>query len=118
MKKLKNSIIPFGNLDEVNKKEQKEHIKEQEESFFSDPLIPWWFKVAYVFSPVPLHKPDRAATWCKICLRKHSKRLPCESLRLIEDLTVPPTKTNKDGDLIENRKIGFYTTQPKEALAT
>jgi hypothetical protein len=117
MRKRKSSIIPFGDFEKVQEQEQAQFNQEQEESFYTNPLIPWWIKAAYALSPVPLHKPDRADTWCKLCGRKHSKRDACESLRLVEDLTEPPTKRNKDGELIANRTVGYYTTRPKEALA-
>lgn len=113
MRKRKNSIIPFGDFEKVQEQEQVQFNEvqfnqEQEESFYTNPLIPWWIKAAYALSPVPLHNPDRADTWCKLCGRKHSKRDACESLQLVEDLTEPPTR---------RKKIGYYTTRPKEALA-
>lgn len=115
MRKRKSSIIPLGDFQKVQEQEQAKFAKEQEEDFFKDPLIPWWIKAAYALSPVPLYKPDRADTWCKLCGRKHSKREECEHLRLVEDLTAPPTKVDELGKPIPNRKVGFYTTSPKEA---
>lgn len=109
MRKRKSSIIPLGDFEKVYKQDKEKFDQE----FYKNPLIPWWIKAAYALSPVPLHKPDRADTWCKLCGRKHDKRAECESLRLVEDLTEPPMKRNKDGELIANRKIGYYTTRPR-----
>lgn len=117
MRKRKNSIIPFGDFAKVQTEDQEQFDKEQEEEFYANPLIPWWVKAAFAVAPMPLHKAERAATWCKLCGRKHSKREACEALTLTEDLTHPPTKVDPFGQpkLIPNRKVGFYTTKPKEA---
>lgn len=89
MRKRKSPIIPAGDFEKVQAAdEEKERAKQK-----------------------------RSAKWCKICGRKHSKRKECQVLRLEEDLTHPPTKENKDGELIPNRKIGFYTTTPEKETA-
>lgn len=116
MRKRKSSIIPVGDFAKVQKRDQAKFEKEAEEEFFANPLVPWWIKAAYTLSPIPLHKPDRAPTWCKHCGRKHSKREECEHLLLVEDLTAPSTKVDELGKPIPNRKVGFYTTRPKEAV--
>lgn len=118
MKFRKSPIIPLGDFEKVAHEEQEQFETEQKESFFKNPLIPWWVKAAHSVSTVPLHKRDRAKTWCKRCGRKHSKREGCEALRLVEDLTHPPTKVDERGQPIPNRKVGFYTTMPEEAEAT
>jgi hypothetical protein len=83
MKKRKGSIIPLGDFEKVSKHDQEEFERKR------------------------AHK----ATWCKRCGRKHSKREECEVLSLVEDLTRPPTKVDKDGEPVLNRKVGFYTTR-------
>lgn len=118
MTKRKSVIIPAGDIERESQEEQKEFQEEQERAFYEDPLIPWWVKAAYQVCPVPFYKATRAPKWCKYCGRKHSKREDCEALRLEEDLTSPSTKTDAHGNLIPNRKVGYYTTRPEEALAT
>lgn len=115
MRKRKSSIIPVGDFDKTQEQERKEALEKATAEFYADPLIPWWFKLAHALSPVPLHKPDRPLKWCKLCGRKHSKRQECEHLRLVEDLTAPPTKVDEFRKPIPNRKVGFYTTRPEEA---
>ena len=116
-KRKRSSIIPFGDFGKVQEEDQKEFEQEQETEFYTNPLIPWWVKAAYALAPAPLHKQDRAETWCKLCGRKHSKREACEALRLEADLTHPPTKVDEFRKPIPNTKVGFYTTRPKEATA-
>jgi hypothetical protein len=115
MKKRKSDIIPFGDFEKVQERDQEQFEQEQEEEFYTNPLIPWWVKVAFAVAPVPLHKPDRAEKWCNLCGRKHSKREACDALRLDGDLTHPPTQVDEAHKPIPNRKVGFYTTRPKEA---
>ena len=101
MRKRKSSIIPAGDFEKVQ-------AADEEKDFYANPLIPWWNKLTHSLRPGP-RKQTRAATWCKYCGRKHSKREECEVLSLVEDLT-------KDGKPNRNRKVGFYTTKP-ETLA-
>lgn len=117
MKKRKGIIIPAGDIERESQEDQKDFQQKQEREFYEDPLIPWWVKAAYRVCPVPFYKATRAPKWCKLCGRKHSRREECEDLQLVEDLTVAPIKTDNDGRLIPNRKIGFFTTRPKEATA-
>jgi hypothetical protein len=90
MRKRKSSIIPAGDFEKVQAADQEEFDQKQR----------------------------RKAKWCKICGRKHSRLEDCEVLRLEEDLTQPPTKENKDGELILNRKIARYTTKPEPEKET
>jgi len=107
--KKKSPIIPVGDFEKVR-------AADEEKGFYENPLIPWWNKLTHSLRPGP-PKQTRAATWCKYCGRKHSKREDCEALRLEEDLTRPPTKEDEDGNLIPNRKVGYYTTIPEETAA-
>lgn len=104
----KSPIIPIGDFEKVQS-------ADEEEAFYTNPLIPWWRKAAHWLRPGVERKQTRTATWCKRCGRKHSRREECEALHKVEDLTVPPTKFTEDGDPILNRKIGYYTTRPEEA---
>jgi hypothetical protein len=106
MKKRKSPIIPLGDFAKVQ-------AADEEKEFYENPLIPWWIKTAHALRPNP-RKQTRTATWCKLCGRKHSKREDCEVLHLEEDLTCPPTKENDRGELIPNRKVGYYTTMQEE----
>jgi hypothetical protein len=109
VRKRKSLIIPAGDFEKVQ-------VEDGERAFYENPLIPWWTKAAHALYPIS-RKETRTATWCKYCGRKHDKREHCEALRLEEDLTHPPTKENKDGEPIPNRKIGYYTTMPEEQVA-
>jgi len=109
VRKRKSQIIPAGDF-------QKVQAADEEKEFYANPLIPWWNKVAHSLRPTPRTQ-VRATTWCKYCGRKHSKREECEALYLVEDLTQPPTKENKDGELIPNRKVGYYSTISEEQVA-
>jgi hypothetical protein len=104
--KKKSTIIPIGDFEKVQ-------AADEEKGFYENPMIPWWNKLTHSLRPGP-HKQTRAATWCKLCGRKHSKREECEVLRLEEDLTCPPTKEDKNGNLIPNRTVGYYITMEKE----
>lgn len=117
MKRRKGIIIPAGDIERESAKEQKDFQAQQEREFYADPQIPWWVKAAYQVCPVPFYKATRTPKWCKLCGRKHSRREECEDLLLVGDLTAPSTKYNDEGELIPNRKVGFYTTRPKEAEA-
>ena len=109
MRKRKDSIIPVGDFAKVQ-------AADEERAFYENPLIPWWTKVTHALHPAP-RKETRAATWCKLCGRKHSKREACEALRLEENLTRPSTKENDRGEPIPNRKVGYYTTRLEETAA-
>lgn len=113
MRKRKSNIIPAGDFAKVQKEGEEEFEQEQESEFFANPLIPWWVKASHALSP-PTRKATRTAKWCSLCGRKHSKREECEVLRLEGDLTSPPTKEDQDGDLIPNRKVGYYSTLPQD----
>jgi hypothetical protein len=104
----KSPIIPIGDFEKVQS-------ADEEKAFYENPLIPWWVKLNHSLRPGP-RKQTRTETWCKRCGRKHSKREECEHLRLVEDLTAPSTKVDELGKPIPNRKVGFYTTRPKEAV--
>jgi hypothetical protein len=90
VRKRKSAIIPVGDFDKVRAADE-DHVRTKE---------------------------ARITTWCKICGRKHGKRKECQVLRLEEDLTRSPTKENKDGELILNRKIARYTTKPESEKET
>jgi hypothetical protein len=96
-------FIPVGDLPKVEEADRKKLAKE----FFENPLIPWWTKVVAIVWPTA-RKPDRTATWCKRCGRKHSKQAECSALELVEDLTAPPTKTDEEGNPVPNRRVGHY----------
>ena len=100
MRKRKSPIIPLGDFAKVQ-------AADEEKGFYENPLIPWWIKVARAFNPTPRTQ-TCAATWCKLCGRKHSKLEACEVLWQLEDLTRPPTKENDRGEQILNRKVGYY----------
>lgn len=102
----KSPIIPVGDFERVQ-------AADEEESFYTNPLIPWWVKVTHSLRPGP-RKQTRAATWCKLCGRKHDKREECEALHLEEDLTVPSYKRDQAGNKTPNRTVGYYTTRPEE----
>lgn len=92
----KSPIIPVGDFEKVQ-------AADEEESFYANPLIPWWTKAARWLRPGVERTQTRAATWCKLCGRKHSKREECEHLYKIEDLTVPPIR-NEEGDIVRMHK--------------
>jgi hypothetical protein len=103
----KSPIIPVGDFEKVQ-------AADEEESFYTNPLIPWWTKAARWLRPDVERKQTRTATWCKRCGRKHSKREACEHLYLHEDLTVPPIRDD-DGDIVRTHtRVGHYSTIPEE----
>lgn len=101
-KKPNGPIIPVGEFEKVQ-------AADEEESFYMNPLIPWWVKVNHSLRPGSRTQ-TRAATWCKYCGRKHSKREECEHLYKHEDLTVPPIRDEEDNIVREHKHTGRYST--------